>query len=114
MGNLLDGAKLFLHLGKNSKKCEKTIQDYKEGKTDFENAQKTVTDFQNSREDSVNMTSNILAGVAASAVLGSAVLTGGLSQGVLIAAAGLGAGAKAGIKFIDRATNEVEGDAADV
>ena len=114
LGNLLDGAKSFLHLGKNSNKCEKAIQDYKEGKTDFENAQKTVTDFQNSREESVNMTSNILAGVAASAVLGSAVLTGGLSLGVLAAAAGIGAGVKAGIKFIDRATNKVEGDAADV
>ena len=112
-GSLWNGLKNLTGLGTNTNKCEQAIEDYKNGKISYEEADSIISNFSSKQESSVNLAANILTGVVAVAVVGSAVLTGGLSLGVIAAAAGAGAATKAGLKFIDRATNKVEGDALD-
>ena len=112
-GSLWNGLKNLTGLGTNTNKCEQAIEDYKNGKISYEEADSIISNFSSKQESSVNLAANILTGVVAVAVVGSAVLTGGLSLGVIAAAAGAGAATKAGLKFIDRATNKVEGDAVD-
>ena len=112
-GDAWNSFKNWTNLGSNSEKCEQAIEDFKNGNISYEEAEKIISGFSDKQDSSLNLASNILSGVAAVAVVGSAVLTGGLSLGLVAAAAGVGAVTKAGMKFVDRATNEVDGDAAD-
>jgi hypothetical protein len=108
-----NAVKSFTGLGTSTKKCEQAIEDFKNGTITYDEASNIISKFQTKQESSVNLVSNIVTGVASVAVVGSAVATGGLSLGVIAAAAGVGAATKTGLKFIDRATNKVEGDALD-
>ncbi len=112
-GSLWNGIKNVTGLGSNTNKCEQAIEDYKNGEISYEEADSIISNFSTKQEGSVNLAANILTGVVSVAVVGSAVLTGGLSLGVIAAAAGAGAATKAGLKFVDRATNKVKGDAVD-
>ncbi len=105
--------KCFTGIGSSTKKCEQAIQDYKDGKISYEEADSIISGFSEKQKSSVNLVSNILTGVAAVAVVGSAVMTGGLSLGVILTAGAVGGATKAGLKFIDRATNKKHGDALD-
>lgn len=113
VGSLWNGLKNLTGLGSNTNKCEKAIEDYKNGKITYEEADSIISEFSSKQESSVNFAANIATGITATLVVGSAVLTGGLSLGVIAAAAGVGGATKAGLKFLDRATNKVEGDALD-
>ncbi len=113
IGSLWNGLKNLTGIGASSEKCQKAIDDFKNGDISYEEASAIISDFQAKQQNSVNLVSNIATGVAVVAVVGSAVLTGGLSLGVVAAATGVGAATKAGLKFADRATNKVEGDALD-
>lgn len=113
IGSLWNGIKSITGLGSSTKKCEQALADYKNGKITFDEADSIISGFESKQKSSVNLVSNILTGVAATLVVGSAVLTGGLSLGVVAGAAAVGGATKAGLKFLDRATNKVEGDAAD-
>jgi len=108
-----NGLKCITGIGSSTKKCEKAIEDFKTGKITYEEAESIITQFETKQENSVNLAANIATGIAAVAVVGSAVVTGGLSLGVIAAAAGVGAATKAGLKFADRATNKLKGDALD-
>ena len=112
VGSLWNGIKNITGLGSSTNKCEQAIEDYKNGKISYDEAESIISGFDSKQESSVNLAANILTGVAATLVVGSAVLTGGLSLGVIAGAAAVGAGTKAGLKFLDRATSKVEGDAA--
>ena len=113
ISNIWNGIKCATGIGSSTNKCEKAIEDFKNGSISYEEASTIISEFQTKQKNSVNLVSNIATGVAAVAVVGSAVMTGGLSLGVIGAAAGFGAATKAGLKFADRATNKVEGDALD-
>lgn len=113
ISNIWNGIKCLTGIGSSTNKCEKAIEDFKNGSISYEEASTIISEFQTKQKNSVNLVSNIATGVAAVAVVGSAVMTGGLSLGVVAAAAGVGAATKAGLKFADRATNKVEGDALD-
>ncbi len=113
IGSLWNGLKNLTNIGSSSEKCQKAIDDFKNGDISYDEASAIISEFQTKQQNSVNLVSNIATGVAVVAVMGSAVLTGGLSLGVVAAAAGVGAATKAGLKFADRATNKVEGDALD-
>ena len=113
ISNIWNGIKCLTGIGSSTNKCEKAIEDFKNGSISYEEASTIISEFQTKQKNSVNLVSNIATGVAAVAVVGSAVMTGGLSLGVIGAAAGVGAATKAGLKFADRATNKVEGDALD-
>lgn len=105
--------KCLTGIGSSTKKCEQAIQDFKAGKITYEEADTIISEFSTKQKSSVNLVANIATGVAAVAVVASAVATGGLSLGVIAAGAAVGGATKAGIKFADRATNKVEGDALD-
>ncbi len=105
--------KCITGIGSSTKKCEQAIQDYKNGKISYEEADSIISGFSQKQKNSVNLVANIATGVAAVAVVGSAFLTGGLSLGVVAGAAAVGGATKAGIKFLDRATNKKTGDALD-
>lgn len=105
--------KCLTGIGSSTKKCEQAIQDFKSGKITYEEADTIISEFSTKQKSSVNLVANIATGVAAVAVVASAVATGGLSLGVIAAGAAVGGATKAGIKFADRATNKVEGDALD-
>lgn len=113
VSSLWNGIKCLTGIGSSTSKCEKAIEDFKNGKISYEEASSAISEFQEKQKNSVNLVSNIATGVATVAVLGSAVMTGGLSLGIIAAAAGVGAATKAGLKFADRATNKVKGDALD-
>lgn len=105
--------KCLTGIGSSTKKCEQAIQDFKNGKITYEEADNIISEFSTKQKNSVNFVANIATGIAAVAVVASAVATGGLSLGIIAAGAAVGAATKAGIKFADRATNKVEGDALD-
>ncbi len=115
LGSAWNSFKNFTGIGSSTQKCEQAIQDFKDGKISYEEAKNEISDFSLNQQESVNLASNVISGVAAvgAATLASATIaaTGGLAAPVI--AAGLGAGAitKAGLKFSDRATNNIDGDA---
>lgn len=101
-------------IGSSTEKCSDAIEDYKNGKITLEEAQEKISEFSTKQKNSVNLVANVATGVVAVLAVGSAVLTGGMSLAVGAAiGAAAGAGTKAGLKFLDRATNQVEGDALD-
>lgn len=106
--------KCFTGLGSSTNKCEQAIEDFKNGKITYEEADTIISEFSTKQENSVNLISNIATGITAVVAVGTAVATGGLSlvAGAAIGA-GVGAATKAGLKFADRATNKVKGDALD-
>lgn len=106
-------------LGTSVEKCEDYIEQYKNGDITYEEAAQKLAEFDSKQDSSLNLFSNIassvlsIAAVAAAAAI--AVSSGGLALPAAIAiGAATGAVAKSGMKTIDRATNEVEGDAGDV
>ena len=105
--------KCFTGIGSSTKKCEQAIEDFKNGKITYEEAENIISGFSTKQKNSVNFAANILTGVVAVAVVGSIVATGGLSLGAIGLGALAGGATKAGLKFADRATNKVEGDALD-
>lgn len=113
VGSAWNSFKSFIGIGSNTKKCENAISDFKEGKISYDEAKSIISDFDSKQDGSVNMFSNLATGVVVAGVIASAVATGGLSLGVVAAAAGVGGATKAGLKFADRATNKVKGDALD-
>ena len=113
ISSIWNGIKCFTGLGSSSDKCEQAIEQFKNGEITYEEADSIISGFSDKQKSSVNLIANIATGLTAVAVVGSAVMTGGLSLGVIAVAAGAGAATKAGLKFADRATNKVEGDALD-
>ena len=113
IGSMWNGIKCLTNLGSSSEKCEDAIENFEKGEISYEEAQEIISKFSDKQKNSVNMISNIATGVTTALVIGSAVATGGLSLGVIGVAAGAGALVKTGLKFTDRATNKVQGDAVD-
>lgn len=114
ISSLWNGIKCLTNIGSSTEKCEKAIEQFKNGEISYEEASATIAEFQTKQASSVNIVANIATGFAAVAAVGTAIATGGLS---LVAGAAIGAAVggvtKAGLKFIDRATNKVKGDALD-
>ena len=113
ISSLWNDLKCITNIGSSTEKCEKAIEKYKNGEISFEEASQKIAEFQSKQKNSVNIFANVLTGLTAVAVVGSAIASGGLSLGVIALGAGVGAGTKAGLKFLDRATNKVQGDAVD-
>ncbi len=113
IGKAWNGIKNITGLGSSTNKCEQAIENFKNGVITYDEAETIISNFSDKQDNSVNLAANIATGITTTLVIGSAALTGGLSLGVIAAAAGVGAATKAGLKFADRATNKVEGDALD-
>ena len=112
IGDGWDDFKNFSGLGLSSDDCEDAISLYKQGKITFEEVEAKINEYKTKQDGSVNLLSNIATGVAA-ILAGTAVATTGGLATPLVAGILAGAGMKAGVKTVDRATNKVEGDALD-
>ena len=71
----------------------------------------SIDSYEQKQKDGVNILTNAVAGVATGLI---AIGTGGIGRVVIGAGADIGAGSKVALKTVDRATNDVEGDAIDL
>ncbi len=120
-----DDLKCALNLGKNSEKCNESIEKYKQGEITFEKALEEINKFGAKQDGSLNLFSNIASSTASilAVTIGTALgvcaapFTAGASLALTAAGVAIGAGsgavAKSAFKTADRATNEVDDDALD-
>ena len=108
IGKLWNGFKNLTGLGLSSNDVQEKIEQYEQGEITYEEALNTIESFSDKQEGAVNIIANTVTGVATAGV---AVTTGG--AGALLMGAAIGGATKAGVKTLDRATNNVEGDALD-
>lgn len=108
LGKLWNGFKNLTGLGLGSNDVQEKIEQYEQGEITYEEALNTIESFSDKQEGAVNIIANTVTGVATAGV---AVATGG--AGALLMGAAIGGATKAGVKTLDRATNNVEGDALD-
>ncbi len=106
IGNLWNGFKELTNIGVSVSDCEGMLQKYQSGKISFEEAVEYIENFEKKQENVTDLAVNIGTGVAAIAA------TAGIPTAAPLIAigAGVGAVAKAGIKFLDRATNNIKDD----
>ena len=108
IGKLWNGFKNLTGLGLSSNDVQEKIEQYEQGEITYEEALDTIESFSDKQEGAVNLIANTITGVATA---GITIATGG--AGALLMGAAIGGAAKAGVKTLDRATNNVEGDALD-
>lgn len=108
VGKFWDGLKGVTGIGLSSKKCQNYINKVSSNQMSYEEAYTEVSKYGFKQKSAVNMLSGIASGVCSAFAIGLAPATGGAS---ILAAAGVGAASKAGIKTLDRATNNVQNDA---
>ncbi len=106
--NAWNDFKEFTNIGTSVEKCDAAIEQYKNGEISYEEAAAVIDNFDFKQESSLNLFSNI---VTSAVAIAAGACTGGL--GAIVVGAAAGAATKAGFKTIDRATNDVEGDALD-
>ncbi len=112
-----DNIKNKTNLGASTEKCDKAIEQFKNGEITYEEALTEIEKYGAKQDSSLNLFSNIATGINAIVVttlaVSAIVASGGTATPFIIAATGAATGAvtKAGVKLTDRATNEVEDDA---
>ena len=111
IGKAWDGIKGLTGLGLSEKKCQKYINNVQNGTMSYDEAFSKISKYSGKQKSGVNLITGISTGVVTAAALGFAPLTGGAS---ILAAAGIGAAAKAGLKTVDRATNNIQNDAFNI
>ena len=109
LGKLWDGFKNFTGIGLSSDDVKEKIQQYEKGEIDYQEAVNCVESYREKQDNIVNIVTNAITGLATA---GLAVTTGGV--GAIIAGAIIGGLTKAGLKTIDRATNNIADDELDV
>ena len=117
LGKTWNGIKELTTLGVSQNDCEKMLRKYKVGEISFEEAINYLDEYKSKQETMSGLLSNIVTGIGAITVATTTAMTGGLGAigwGLAFAkGAPIGAAIKASVNFIDRATNDVEGDAFD-
>lgn len=109
LGKLWNGFKNLTGLGLGSNDVEAKIEQFQNGEITYEEALKTIESYDVKQDGAVNIIANTATGIATA---GIAVATGG--AGALLMGAAIGGATKAGLKTLDRATNDIQGDALDV
>ncbi len=110
IGSIWDGVKNITGVGTSEVKCATMLEKFKNGDISFEEAAKYIEKYDVKQNDSTDLISNILTGVASIAATTVAGLMGGPILPILALGAGVGALTKTGLKFLDRATNNVKND----
>ena len=108
IGKTWDGIKGLTGIGLSEKKCQKYINNVQNGSMSYDEAYSKISKYSGKQKSGVNLITGITTGVVTAAALGFAPVTGGAS---ILAAAGIGAATKAGLKTVDRATNNIQNDA---
>ena len=111
-GKLWNGIKEITTLGVSASDCESVLNKYKKGEISFEEAVDYLDEYDSKQENMSSLLSNITTGVVTIATLGTGSVAWAATS-TLLKAAAIGAGVKTGINIVDRATNDVEGDALD-
>ncbi|MCD8024728.1 MAG: hypothetical protein LUE64_04265, partial [Candidatus Gastranaerophilales bacterium] len=108
IGKCWDGVKSATGIGLSSKKCQSYINDFQNGKITYDEALEKIDNYNFKQKNSVDLMVSMAAGaLSVAAVKNVKGLTG------ILAAAGIGAGTKAGVKTIERCTNDVKHDTFD-
>ena len=113
IGTLWNDIKGITGIGASEEKCSGMLEKFKNGEINFEQAADYIEKYDTKQKDSTDLIANILTGVSAIAATTIAGVMGGPLLPILGLGAGVGAVAKAAIKFFDRATNKVQNDAFD-
>ena len=111
LGSIWNGIKEVTTLGVSQSDCESMLDKYKNGEISFEEAVIYLDEFDSKQETMSNLLSNIITGVGAIAAVGATGPVGWATA--FMTGAPIGALLKTGIRFADRATNDIEGDALD-
>ena len=111
IGKAWDGIKGLTGIGLSEKKCQKYINNVQNGTMSYDEAFSKISKYSGKQKSGVNLITGISTGAITAAALGFAPLTGGAS---ILAAAGIGAATKAGLKTVDRATNNIQNDAFNI
>ena len=115
LGKTWNGFKEITGLGLSNSDCEKMVDKYNNGEISFEEAVSYIEDFESKQETMSELGANILTGIGAIAFATTALSAGPIGWVAAIAkGAPIGAALKTGIKTLDRATNDIEGDALDM
>ena len=115
LGKTWNGFKEITNLGLSNSDCEKMVDKYNNGEISFEEAVSYIEDFESKQETMSELGANILTGIGAIAFATTALSAGPIGWVAAIAkGAPIGAALKTGIKTLDRATNDIEGDALDM
>ena len=111
IGKTWNGIKEVFNFGQKESDCENMLQKYNKGEMSLEEAMNYIEDFEKKQNDVANLVSNIAAGIGSIALATTAAASGPIGWGLAIAkGAPVGAAIKTGLKTLDRATNEVNGD----
>ena len=108
LGKLWNGFKNLTGLGLSSNDVQDKLEQYENGEITYDEAASVIEEYKTKQDGAVDLIANTATGLA---VAGVSVATGG--TGAILIGLGVGAGAKAGLKTVDRATNDIEGDALD-
>ena len=115
LGKTWNGFKEITNLGLSNSDCEKMVDKYNNGEISFEEAVSYIEDFESKQETMSELGANILTGIGAIAFATTALSAGPIGWVAAIAkGAPIGAALKTGIKTLDRATNDIKGDALDM
>ena len=114
LGDFCNGFKEITTLGISASDCTNMLEKYRNGEISFEEAADYLDEYNSKQTNEASLLSNILTGIGGIAVATAAAATGPIGWGLaFLKGAPIGAALKTGINFIDRATNDVEGDAFD-
>ena len=108
LGKLWNDFKNLTGLGLSSNDVQDKLEQYENGEITYDEAASVIAEYKTKQDGAADLIANTVTGLA---VAGVSVATGG--AGALLIGLGVGAGAKAGLKTVDRATNNIEGDALD-
>lgn len=114
LGKAWNGFKEFSGLGKSESDCESMLEKYKNGSISFDEALSYIEDFEKRQDNASELISNLATGVGAIAFTTATAGAGTIVWATAAKAAPIGAAIKSGVNMLDRATNDVEGDALDV
>lgn len=107
-GKAWNGIKNLFGVGLSSNKIEDKITQYENGEISYEEVQESINKFEQKQKGMTDIIANTTSGLITA---GAVIATGGVG---LIAGAAIGGGVKAGLKTLDRATNNIDGDAIDI
>lgn len=115
LGKAWNGIKEFTSLGVSQSDCENMLEKYNKGEISFEEAVNYLDEYDSKQETMSGLFENILTGVGGIALATATAGTGNaIGWGLaFLKGAPVGAVIKTGLGALDRATNDIEGDALD-
>jgi len=109
-GNIWNGIKEITTLGVSMSDCESMLEKYNKGEVSFDEALEYINEFDSKQASGTGLLENILTGIGAIAMAGAGPVGWGLA---FIKGAPIGSAIKSALGILDRATNDIEGDALD-